>query len=266
MSAFDYLSLGYFLPWVSHTVSSEISVHLKLFNDTSAKFLLNGHMEGSREAKRCRGGTCTVGSLSVQLDCFGIESLHYLTQLLQSSEGIHISELKLVDGQLKHQDVLCLANLVESSKSLTVLKLIHTSLAKESRLAFRKMLQEKTTLKTLDIYRTFQVTEFITDIAEGLKYNTTLQNLQFYDTLTVQELELLANTLTINTTLENLRYFQPTTELSALAKRLWASGVLHQLLSIAIERTVEWFGEEETMKAFEAILLAWNSSTQMNTF
>ena len=106
MSAFDYLSLGYFLPWVCHAVSSEISVHLKLINNTCAKFLLKGLTEGIREAKRGGGGTYTAGSLSIQLVCWKLESLHYLTPLLQSSEGIYISKLKLelVDCQLTHLD------------------------------------------------------------------------------------------------------------------------------------------------------------------
>ena len=43
-------------------------------------------------------------------------------------------------------------------------------------------------------------------LIEALKHNSTLEYLCLYDTLTVQQLELLANTLTINTTLEKLDY------------------------------------------------------------
>ena len=234
MSAFDWLSLGYFLPWVCHTVSTEISVHLKLFNDTCAKFLLKGLTEGSREAKSCGGGAYTVGSLSIQLQCLKFKSYHHLTQLLQSSEGIYICRLALFYGHL----TLHLAEAVGSSTSLKVLTCILT--------------KERT-----DTYSA----NGIVYIFEALKHNSTLQILLLYGTLTVQELELLANTLTINTTLEEVHYepgFSSTTELSALAKRLWASGVLCQLLTIAFERTVELFGEEETIKALKTILLEWN--------
>ena len=240
---FDYLSLGYFLPWVCHTVSSEISVHLELYNDTAANFLLKGLTEGSREAKRCGGGTHTVGRLPVQLDCWDLKSLHYLsTQLLQSSEAIYVSELRLYYCRLTHQDFLHLAEVVGSNTSLKFLKFQDSSLIKES----------------TDTYST----DGIVYLIEALKHNSTLQKLTLSNILTVQELELLANTLTINTTLEELEYvedFLSQTELSALAKRLWASGVLYQLLTIAFERTVEWFGEEETIKALETILLEWNS-------
>ena len=242
MSTFDYLSLGYFLPWVCHTVSSEISVHLVLYDDTCTKFLLKGLTEGSREAKSSGGGTCTVGSLSVQLDCSELKSLHYLTQLLQSSEGSYISELELCFWQTR-QNLLHLAEVVGSSTSLKVLELTYII---------------ETNIDS-DTYSANGIVYLI----EALKNNSTLQNLNLSETLTVKQLELLANTLIINTTLEKLEYLQPpsTTELSALAKRLWASGVLYQLLSIAFERTVEWFGEEETIKALEIILLEWNSST-----
>ena len=83
-------------------------------------------------------------------------------------------------------------------------------------------------------------------------------------TLTVPQLELLANALTINTTLERLQYESKSVskaERTALTERLWASGVLHQLLTIALERTMEWFGEQETMEALKTILLQWDSSS-----
>ena len=241
MSTFDYLSLGYFLPWVCRTVSSEISVCLVLINDTCTKFLLKGLTEGLREAKSCGGGTYTVGSLPVQLYCWELESCHYLTQLLQSSEGINVSELKLYNCQLTHQDFLHLAEVVGRSTSL---KVLNVELTRES----------------TDTYSANGIVYLI----EALKHNSTLQKLTLSNILTVQQLELLANTLTINTTLEELEYvedFLSETELSALAKRLWVSGVLYQLLTIAIERTAKQFGEEETIRALKTILLKWKWST-----
>ena len=321
MSAFDCLSLGYFLSWVCRTVSSETSIQLYHLKDTvsCAKFLVKGLTEGIREAKSCIGGT-----LSIQLNNTTWEhnGMHYLTQLLQSSEGKCISALKLhvVGSQL---DFLCLAEAVGTSKSLRALNL-RSSLTKESRLALGKMLQRNTTLKTLRI-ADYHMTEVITDIAEelkhnsvletvefegyissiglkllaeimsytkqlktlsvnvfgnymlpvcsadstvhlieALKHNSTLQNFSLHGvTLTVPQLELLANALTINTTIETLEYSESVSnaKLTALTERLWASGVLHQLLTIALERTMEWFGEKETIKALETILLEWNSSS-----
>ena len=315
MSAFDCLSLGYFLSWVCRTVSSETSICLDISNQLT-KFLVKGLTEGIREAKSCRGGI--VGSLYIQLDYCAWEhdGLHYLTQLLKSSEGNCISGLELFDSQPTHQDFLCLAEAVETSKSLRALNLHYTSLTKESRLTLGKMLQRNTTLKTLSI-TTYQTTEVITEIAEELKHNSILETVQFqgfigsiglkllaeiisynkhlrtltvintyrhpsdgtvhliealkhnntlkkitlHGDLTVPQLELLANVLTINTTLETLEYSESVSkvERTALTERLWASGVLHQLLTIALERTVEWFGEQETIKALETILLEWNT-------
>ena len=321
MSAFDCLSLGYFLSWVCRTVSRETSVQLSLINGTCMKFLVKGLTEGVREAKSCGGGS--VGSLSIQLNFFSWENdgMHYFTQLLQSSEGNCISGLEVLRSQLTHQDFLCLAEAVGTSKSLKVLSLRYTSLTKEGRLALGKMLQRNTTLKTFNIAHYDLMTEVITDIAEELKHNSVLETAQFKgsigsiglkllaeiisynkhlktltvcdenqrstdDTvhliealkhnttlqdfsldgviLTVPQLELLANALTINTTLERLQYRSKSVskaELTALTKRLWASGVLHQLLTIALERTMEWFGEQETIRALKTILLQWDSSS-----
>ena len=317
MSAFDCLSLGYFLSWVCRTVSSETRVQLEDINGTCIKFLVKGLTEGIREANSCGGGI--VGSLCIQLNCITWEhdGLHYLTQLLQSSEGNCISGLVLFGSLLTHQHFLCLAEAVGSSKSLRALSLRYTSLTKESRLALGKMLQRNTTLKTFNItddpmteiitdiakelkhnsvFETVELEGFISDIGlkllaeiisynqhlktlvlrvgrylcttdgtdyliEALKHNSTLQNVSLHGvTLTVPQLELLANALTINTTLEKLQYSESVSkvERTALTERLWASGVLHQLLTIALERTIEWFGEQETIKALETILQEWN--------
>ena len=311
MSAFDCLSLGYFLSCVCHTASGETSVHLDDINDKLTKFLVKGLTEGIREAKSCRGGS--VGSLSIKLNynTWEHDGMHYLTQLLQSSEGNCISGLTLFDSHLTHPHFLCLAEAVGTSTSLRVLKLLLTALTKESRLALGKMLQRNTTLKTF-CFTDYQIP--ITDIAEGVKYNSILETVQFegfissiklaemirYNKqlktlsvsgslegstvyliealkrnstlqhfglhgviLTVPQLELLANALTINTTLEKLEYESESVskvELPALTERLWVSGVLHQLLTIALERTIKWFGEQETIRALETILLEWNSS------
>ena len=309
MSAFDCLSLGYFLSWVCRTVSSETIVQLYCISGTCIKFLVKGLTEGIREAKSCGGDS--VGSLSIQLDFITWDSMHYLTQLLKSSEGNCISGLELYGSLLTHQDFLCLAEAVETSKSLRVLNLQYTSFMKESRsrLTLGKMLQRNTTLKTLSI-ADHQMNELITDIAEELKHNSVLETVQFegsisdiglklaeivcynkhlktlrvihknisssngalylidalkYNStlqnfslrgvmLTVPQLELLANALTINTTLEKLEYESESlskAERRALTERLWASGVLYQLLTIAFERTMERFGEQETTKALE---------------
>ena len=314
MSAFDCLSLGYFLSWVCRTVSSETSVCLDI-NNQLTKFLVKGLTEGIREAKSCRDGI--VGSLYIQLDYYTWEhdGPHYLAEILKSSEGNCISGLELAGSQLTHQHFLCLVEAVGTSKSLRALNLPYTSLTKECRLTLGKMLQRNTTLKTLSIADN-HITEVITDIAEELKHDSVLETIQFRGSissntltllaeilsynrhlktlsvigryqyssdvcsavgtdyliealklnstlqdfslngvmLTVPQLELLANALTINTTLEKLEYKSKSVskaQRTALTERLWASGVLHQLLTIALERTMERFGEQETTKALE---------------
>ena len=314
MSTFDCLSLGYFLSWVCRTVSSETSVHVRQINGTCIKFLGKGLTEGIREANSCGDGCVTVGTLSIQLKycTWDHNGMRYLTQLLQ---GNCISGLELTGSQLTHQDFLCLAEAVETSKSLRLLSLQYTSPTKKGRLVLCKMLQRNTTLRTFSI-ADYRITELITDIAEGLKHNSTLKTIRFegfigsiglimlaeivsynkqlktvhvFDKsrcsadgasylieallhnnalqnfslygvdlqLTVPQLELLAHVLTINTTLEKLKYslYAPKAELTALAKRLLASGVLHQLLTIALERTTEWFGEQEAIKALATLLV-----------
>ena len=309
MSAYDGLSLGYFLSWVCRTVSSETSAQVHHINGTCIKFLVKGLTEGIREAKSCGGGC--VGTLYIQLNycTWNHDGMYFLTQLLQSYEGNCISGLEIFDPRITHQDFLCLTEAVETNKSLRLLRLRYISPTKESGLALGTMLQRNTTLKTFSI-ADYQITELITDIAEGmrhnsvletveieglissiglkllaefvsynkqlktlsvfvldanlssvdgiieaLEHNSTLQRLRLHGlNLTVPQLELLANALTINTTLEELEYESHTVskaELTALSERLWASGVLHQLLTIALERTIEQFGQQETAKAFE---------------
>ena len=295
MSAFDCLSLGYFLSWVCRTVSSETSVQVHHINGTCIKFLVKGLTEGIREANGCEGGC--VGSLYIELNhcTWEHDGLHFLIQLLQSSEGYCISGLGLHDSWLKQN-------------------FFNTSLTKEARLKLRKMLQRNTTLSSRAFsIADYQITEMITDIAEDLKHNSTLESVEFkghissigfkllaeviscnkhlqtlsihnrsshqhsadnivcliealkhsntlqnfrlYGVhLAVPQLELLANVLTINTTLQKLKYVPKSAskaKLTALSERLWASGVLHQLLTIALERTIERFGQQETAKAFE---------------
>ena len=321
MSAFDCLSLGYFLSWVCRTVSSEISVHLYRINGTCIKFLVKSLTEGIREAKSCGDGS--LGTLYIHLNycTWEHDGIQYLTQLLQSSEDncVRVSGLSLAGSLLTQQDFLCLVDTVGSSKSLRVLSIRYTPLTEEGRLALGKMLHRNTTLRTFNI-ADFLINEVITDIAEGLKHNSTLETVKFegnitsiglkllaeiirhnkhlktfsiktfsilskYSTyhgtihliealkrnstlqnlcvhginLSVPQLELLANVLTINTTLEKLEYLLYVSrsesvlkaELTALAKRLLASGVLHQLFTIALERTIERFGQQETTKALK---------------
>ena len=204
MSAFDCLSLGYFLSWVCRTVSRETSVQLFLINGTCMKFLVKGLTEGIRAAKSCGGGS--VGSLSIQLNFFSLEndSMHYFTQLLQSSEGNCISGLEVVHSQLAHQDFLCLADAVGTSKSLRVLSLQYTSSTKEGRLALGKMLQRNTTLKTFNIAHNL-MTEVITDIAEELKHNSVLETAQFEGFIGSIGLKLLAEIISYNKHLKTLR-------------------------------------------------------------
>ena len=315
MSVFDCLSLGYFLSWVCRTVSSETSVHLYRINDTCMKFLVKSLTEGIREANICGGGC--EGSLYIDLNycTWEHDGIHYLIQLLQSSEVncVRVSGLSLAGSQLTHQDFLRLVDAVGSSKSLRVLSLRYPPLTKEDRLAFCKMLHRNTTLRTVSIAN-YHMNEIITDIAEELKHNSTLETIKFEGGITssglnllaeiirhnkhlktfsiktfsilsrhstdhcticlmealkqnstlqnlfvhginlaVPQLELLANVLTINTTLEKLKYSLSVSkaEFTALSERLWASGVLHQLFIIALERTIEQFGEEETTKALK---------------
>ena len=320
MNAFDCLSLGYFLSWVCRTVSSETSIHLYEINDSCIQFLVKGLTEGIREAKSCGGGS--LGTLFIELNNFTWEhdDMHYLTQLLQSSEGNCISGLELADSQLTDKDFLCLTEAVETSKSLRILNLRDISCALTTACrALGTMLQRNTTLRTFSI-ADHLITEIITDIAEDLKHNSTLETIRFegffgsmglkllaeiisYNKqlktvhvvdksrssdgagyliealkhnstlqcfslrgicLTVPQLEQLATVLTINTTLEELEYESESlskAERTALTQSLLASGVLHQLLIIALERTTEWFGEQEAMKSFATLLhvLDWDS-------
>ena len=111
-------------------------------------------------------------------------------------------------------------------------------------------------LKTLSILNrsTIQHSADSIVLIKALKHNNTLQTFRLFAArLTVPQLQLLANVLTINTTLEKLEYtqFLSKAECTVLAKRLGASGVLHQLLTIALERTIERFGQQETAKALE---------------
>ena len=100
-------------------------------------------------------------------------------------------------------------------------------------------------------------------LIEALKHNSTLQHFSLRGIyLTVPQLELLASVLTVNTTLEKLKYESHTVskaDLTALSERLLASGVLHQLLTISLERTTKWFGEQEAIKAIQTLLLERDS-------
>ena len=104
----------------------------------------------------------------------------------------------------------------------------------------------------------------IFDVIEALKCNNTLKNFRFADyVLTMPGLQLLATALTINTTLERLEYskdIMSEKDISLLAERLWTSGVLHQLLTISIKRTVELFGEQGTIDALQHIMLEWKAT------
>ena len=64
-------------------------------------------------------------------------------------------------------------------------------------------------------------------------------------------------TFLVNTSLESLELYPSGYQLDALAETLTDNGVLQQLLTIAIERTVREFGEEKTSLALYAIVEEW---------
>ena len=282
-SDFDCLSLGYFLSWVCRTIEGETSVSIENINDTGTKFLMKGLVKGIREAKSCGDGNPAIaGSLCIQLyfATWKDRGMRYLAQALQASEAYCISGLELFSCQFEEEDFKHLIEALASNDSLQALCLEHHLFTLESSLALSKMLKNNSTLKKLSLSSVPQATDtgIFTHLAEGLKHNRTIEDIKLSGFRVLPDdivhlvrcnntlrrfdlkdfapsehgLELLATALTINTTLETLSYSEDKISkkaLPALAERLWASGVLRQLLSITIERTVELFGKQETMTA-----------------
>ncbi len=130
------------------------------------------------------------------------------------------------------------------------------------------MLVNNTTLETLDIsiycyiYGYIRISgEGVGHLAEALKGNSTLRILRLDAYAVHRNPEALAVALTVNTTLERLaigkeRRRRPNVPRD-LTEILVSNGVLQQLLTIAIERTVSEFGGEETGRALMTIMEEW---------
>ncbi len=128
------------------------------------------------------------------------------------------------------------------------------------------MLVNNTTLETLEIsigiFLSNISAEGVGYLAEALKGNSTLRVLRLDEYVLLRIPEPLAVALTVNTTLERLEIVKPRqiwlkNVPRYLTEKLMSNGVLQQLLTIAIERTVSDFGGEETGRAVMTILEEW---------
>ncbi len=118
------------------------------------------------------------------------------------------------------------------------------------------MLVNNTTLETLEISTS---AEGVDHLAEALKVNTTLRVLSLDESMG-RNPERLAVALTVNTTLETLEIAY---EAEYETEKLMSNGVLQQLLTIAIERTVSEFGGKETGRALMTILEEWRDQLRL---
>ncbi len=125
------------------------------------------------------------------------------------------------------------------------------------------LLVNNTTLEILDITYNYIITEGVGHIAESRKGNSTLHVLRLDEFAMCRNAEPLAVALSVNTTLERLEIVQARRRRWVprdVTEKLMSNGVLQQLLTIAIERTVSAFGGEETGRALMTILEEWRTS------
>ncbi len=137
------------------------------------------------------------------------------------------------------------------------------------------MLMSNTTLETLEISSSFMSlssnisAEGVGHLAEALKVNSTLRVLKFRNYDVCKNAEPLSVALTVNTTLERLEITEPDTLTTILhthiPEKLPSNEVLQQLLTIAIERTVNEFGGEETGRALMTILEEWRNQEELRS-
>ncbi len=155
--------------------------------------------------------------------------------------------------------------LTENKSSLSVLNLSANRITYVCTPSLAEMLKTNTSLRSLDLSFNNISSEGVEHLADSLKYNHTLRFLRLDLRI---GLEALATALTVNTTVEiadsiGLKYWrcQPP---PGLAKKLMANGVLKQLLTIAIDRTVSEFGEEWTSVALFALMEEWKDNRNCN--
>ncbi len=151
--------------------------------------------------------------------------------------------------------------LTENKSFLSVLNLSGNRITHVCTPSLAEMLKSNTSLRSLDLSLNSILSEGVDHLADSLKYNRTLRFLRL--DLRVG-LEALATALTVNTTVKlvdtfGLMHCRP---LPGLAKKLMANGVLKQLLTIAIERTVSEFGEEWTSIALIALMEEWKEGRE----
>ncbi len=113
----------------------------------------------------------------------------------------------------------------------------------------------------IGIYNRISAEGVVGHLAEALKGNSTLRVLRLDEYVACRCLGPLAVALTVNTTLERLeigeeRWGRQNVPRN-LTEKLMSNGVLQQLLTTAIERTVSKFGGEETGRALMTILEEW---------
>ncbi len=126
------------------------------------------------------------------------------------------------------------------------------------------MFANNTTLETLGISSYYHriSAEGVGHLAEALKGNSTLRVLRLDENVVCRNPEALAVAFTVNTTLERLEivereWWERQNVPRDLTEKLMSNGVLQQLLTIAIERTVSEFGGEETGRALMTIMEEW---------
>ena len=153
------------------------------------------------------------------------------------------------------------------NSTLTSLTLKRCALTGPDMESFGAMLVSNTSLKHLDLSGNQFSDTVLCHLATALEYNNTLKELAVdYQCATpnpflytTNGLEALAMTFLVNTSLESLGltcvigHYQ----LDTLVETLMDNGVLRQLLTIAIERTVQEFGKERTSHALYAIIEEW---------
>ncbi len=163
----------------------------------------------------------------------------------------------------------CVASIAEGLVHNTTLKelvLNDCDVTDTAAKSLADMLVNNTTLETLGIssssfYGIYNgiSAEGVGHLAEALKGNSTLRVLRLDERNVRRNLEPLAVALTVNTTLERLEIWEgrQNNVPRHLNEKLVSNGVLQQLLTIAIERTVSKFGGEETGRALMTILEEW---------
>ena len=219
------------------------------------------------KVKRHLPSRCATASEAGPALCKMLETNRTLQTLL-------LSAFKGIGGYI--------ANGLMHNTTLTSLSLECCELYDHDMESFVAMLASNTTLEHLDLGGNWFSDTGICRLATALEYNTTLKDLTIDChcatpnplLYTTSGLEALCMTFLVNTSLESieLQYVMGDNQLELdvvedcvighnqldeLTKTLTDNGVLQQLLTIAIERTVQEFGEENTSLAVHAVIEEW---------